>query len=137
MKFVFFNFSNIKLYNFFIHFSSIIFLKKFIKLNINMVTLIKNEKLVKLHMKYMTVFLNTQAFNRMQMFKLKERFLNVYKFSNHDNNKFFYCCKKVFILMNVWMIGKNSMKYHYLKKKIFTSHLKWYHKKKSQIFNKK
>ena len=26
----------------------------------------------------------------------------------------FYCCEKVFTLMNIWMIGKNSMK-----KKIF------------------
>ena len=33
----------------------------------------------------------------------------------------FYCYEKVFILMNIWMIWKNSMKQHYLKK-IF-SHL--------------
>ena len=25
--------------------------------------------------------------------------------------------------MNIWMIGKNSMKHHYLKKKAFYSHL--------------
>ena len=50
--------------------------------------------------------------------KLKERFFNTCKFSNHDNN-FFYCCKKVFILMTIWMIGKNSVKLYYLKKKIF------------------
>ena len=31
----------------------------------------------------------------------------------------FYICKKVFTLMNKWMFGKNSMKLHYLKKKIF------------------
>ena len=29
----------------------------------------------------------------------------------------FYCCEKVFILMNTWMIAENSMKRHYLKKK--------------------
>ena len=46
---------------------------------------------------------------------LKERFFNTYKFYNNDNNKF-----KVFILMNIWMIGKDSMKHSYLKKKIFT-----------------
>ena len=34
----------------------------------------------------------------------------------------FYCYEKVFILMNIWMIWKNSMEQHYLKKKIF-SHL--------------
>ena len=31
----------------------------------------------------------------------------------------FYCCEKVFALMNIWMIRKNSMR-HYLKKKTFT-----------------
>ena len=30
---------------------------------------------------------------------------------------FYY--KKVFILTNIWMIGKNSMKHYYLKKKTF------------------
>ena len=34
----------------------------------------------------------------------------------------FYCCEKVFILMNIWMTGKNSTKHHYHKNKIF-SHL--------------
>ena len=31
----------------------------------------------------------------------------------------FYCCEKVFILMNIWM-KKNSIKLYCLKKKIFT-----------------
>ena len=31
----------------------------------------------------------------------------------------FYCCKEMFTLMNIWMVGKISMK-HYLKKKIFS-----------------
>ena len=31
----------------------------------------------------------------------------------------FYYCVKLFILTNVWKIGKNPMKRHYLKKKIF------------------
>ena len=31
----------------------------------------------------------------------------------------FYCCEKVFILMNIWMVVKNSMKHHYMKNKIF------------------
>ena len=51
--------------------------------------------------------------------KLKERFFNTYKFFNHDNNEFNFCWEVVFILMNIWMIRKNSMKYNYLKKKIF------------------
>ena len=32
----------------------------------------------------------------------------------------FHYCEKVFILMNMWMIGKNPMKHHYVKKKLFT-----------------
>ena len=35
----------------------------------------------------------------------------------------FFCCEKAFILMNVWMVGKNSMK-HYLKKNIFYAQAK-------------
>ena len=52
--------------------------------------------------------------------KLKQWLLNTRKFSSHDNNTFFYYCKKVFTLMNKWIIGKNLMKQHYLKMKIFT-----------------
>ena len=32
----------------------------------------------------------------------------------------FCFCKKVFTHMNIWMISKNSMKYFYLRKRIFT-----------------
>ena len=35
----------------------------------------------------------------------------------------FYCCETMFILMNILMFGKNSMKHRYLKKKDFYSHL--------------
>ena len=31
----------------------------------------------------------------------------------------FYYCEKMFIVMNIWMIGKNSTK-HYFEMKIFT-----------------
>ena len=41
--------------------------------------------------------------------KLMERFYNTYKFSDNNNDKFHYF-EKVFILINIWMIGKNSMK---------------------------
>ena len=37
----------------------------------------------------------------------------------------FYCCEKAFIFMNIWMIGKNLMKHHYLKNKIFTITEEW------------
>ena len=32
---------------------------------------------------------------------------------------FIWCCKKVLIPMNTWMIGKSLMKHHYLKKKLY------------------
>ena len=35
----------------------------------------------------------------------------------------FYCCEKVFILINIWMIGKNLLKLYFLKKEHFYSHL--------------
>ena len=41
---------------------------------------------------------------------LKKQFADMYKFSDHDINKF--------ILLYTWMIEKNSMT-HYLKMKIF------------------
>ena len=103
---------------------SIIFLKEFIRLNVNTDTI----KLAELNKSIATVFLNTQTlFNRTQIFMLrqklstkKKRFFNTYKFYNRDNNNLIYCCEKgLFILMNIWLTGKNAMKLHYLKKKIF------------------
>ena len=50
--------------------------------------------------------------------KLKECFFNTLNFLTTTVISLFYCCQKVFIIMNIWMIGKNLMK-HYLKEKIF------------------
>ena len=55
--------------------------------------------------------------------KLKEGFLIHTDFLTTTIISLFYCCKKVFILMNARMIRKNLMKHHYLKKKDFYSHL--------------
>ena len=55
---------------------------------------------------------NQQKFNK----KLKERFFNIYTFSNNDNNKFISLLGKFVYPMYIWMIWKNSMKLHYLKK---------------------
>ena len=58
--------------------------------------------------------------------KSKERFFNTYKFSNHDNNKFILLLQKgvyiwmilkIWIYSNIWMIQKNLMKHHYLKRR--------------------
>ena len=52
--------------------------------------------------------------------KLKERFFLIHTiFLITTIIILFYSFKTVFILMNVWMIEKNSMKHHYLKKKTF------------------
>ena len=49
--------------------------------------------------------------------KLKERFFNTYSFFNNHNNKFISLLQKqVFALINIWLIKKNSMKLHYLKR---------------------
>ena len=40
--------------------------------------------------------------------------INTYKLSNQHNIRLFYCCKKVFIFMNIWTIKKKLMKHHYL-----------------------
>ena len=51
--------------------------------------------------------------------KLKGQFFNTFNFLTMITISLFYCCEKVFILMNIWMIGKSSVKHDYLKKKIF------------------
>ena len=48
--------------------------------------------------------------------KLKKQFLNILTLITIS---LFYYCKKELILMNIWMVGKNLMKHHYLKQKIF------------------
>ena len=73
---------------------SIIFLKEFIKLNVNMDTIIQNVKNVKLNIKIAIVLIEPKCSccNKIyqQKFdeKLKEQFFNIYKFPNHNNNDF-------------------------------------------------
>ena len=52
--------------------------------------------------------------------KIKKRFFNTHKFFNHDNNEFILLLRKGVYRYEYSMIGKNSMKQCYLKKKIFT-----------------
>ena len=47
--------------------------------------------------------------------KLKERFFINTNFPTMITISLFYYYEKVFTLMNMWMIGKNSMKRNYLK----------------------
>ena len=46
----------------------------------------------------------------------------MHKFSNHNIN-LFCCCEKLLTYMNIWMIGKTSLKRYYLKQKRSYNHL--------------
>ena len=92
--------------------------------------MIKNVKHVQLNISIATVLLNMETleykclccnkiYHRKFHEKLIERFFNTYNFSNHDSNKSILLLQKGVFLMNIWMIGKNVMQHHYLKKKIF------------------
>ena len=95
------------------------FLKKFIELNVNTDTMIKKYETCRTKYKYCDCFLKYINFkddlkeykclccnkNYQQKFdeRLKERFLNTYKFSKHDNNKFilllqilFHCSLRIY-----------------------------------------
>ena len=56
--------------------------------------------------------------SRIHLIFLK-KFKKAFNFCNNDINKFILLLKKVFILMNIGMIGKILIKNHYMKKKNF------------------
>ena len=93
---------------------SIIFLKEFIELNINSDTVIKNMKHLELNISIATIFWNMQIKSLIHTNKtlIHTNLLTMITIS------LFYCCKKVFIFMNRWIIGKNSMKLYCLKKSL-------------------
>ena len=117
-------------------FLSIIFLKDFIELNVHSDMMIKKWETYAIEYKYCNCFLEYTNFKDdlishkclccnkdcQHKFdeKLKEQFFNTYTFSTHGNNKFINCCEKVYILMNIWMIGKNLVKHNYLNKHTLT-----------------
>ena len=84
-----------------------------IKLNTDMI--IKNVKCMKLNTKIVSDILNTETSDLLK----NTHFLTIIPIS------FFTCCEKLFSHMNIWIIDKNSMKYHYHRKKIFTVTLTW------------
>ena len=53
--------------------------------------------------------------------KLMERFFNTTDSLIMNTITLFYCYKNVFILINIWIIGKKSMKHHYFKQRILQS----------------
>ena len=62
----------------------------------------------------------TKVINKSLMKNLKNDFFTHKNFLTTTIISLYYCLEMVFILKNILMIGKNSMKYRYLKKKIFT-----------------
>ena len=109
---------------------SIIFLKEFVELTLNLDAMIKNVT-HRIKYKFCDCFLEYTNFkddlveckcfccnSYQQKFdeKLKERFFNIHtSFLTGTAISLFYYCKKVFIFINIWMIAKNSIK-HYLEK---------------------
>ena len=119
------------------HILLIILLKEFIKLNANIGMIIKNvKKKNKLNRKILSCTLNIQTL------KMTCRYTNVYVVTGITEKSLmntqrsnllihiksvtiisinlFCFCKELFTHTNAWMIEKNSMKHHYLKKKSFT-----------------
>ena len=62
----------------------------------------------------------TKVINKSLMKNLKNDFFTHKSFLTTTIISLYYCLEMVFILKNILMIGKNSMKHRYLKKKIFT-----------------
>ena len=109
---------------------SIIFRKEFIKLNVNMDAIIKNVKTYGIKYKYCNCFHEYRNFrddlieykclccsnkNYQQKIddKIKKKFVNAWKFSNHDNNKFNLLLQKgvhPYEYMNDWVkINETSL----------------------------
>ena len=66
--------------------------------------------------------------------RVKETIFSVHiNFLTMISIRLFIVVKKGLIFMNVWMIGTNSMKLHYLKKMIFTVTLRYYNTNKDFI----
>ena len=57
--------------------------------------------------------------------ELIERFAGTYEFCNKDLNKFILLLRKVFILTNIWIIGKDLAKHHYPIKNLFVVTYTW------------
>ena len=51
--------------------------------------------------------------------ELIQRFANTHEFCNRDLNKFILLLRKGVYRMNIWIVGKDLMKHHYLTKKLF------------------
>ena len=104
-----------------------ILVKKSAELNVNADTIIKSVKLAELNIKitrddsikYKPLFCNGNYQKKFDE-NLKKRFFNTCKLFNHDINEFILLLQKNVYSMNIWMIGKNSVKHHYLKKKVST-----------------
>ena len=73
----------------------------------------KNEKLI------FKCFICKQYYEKDFNKELIKRFASTYEFCNKDHNKFILLLRKGSILTNIWIIGKDLMKRHYLIKNLF------------------
>ena len=91
----------------------IVLLKKLIKLSANTKTMIKNMKLAELNTKIVNAFLSKNYRKKVDE-NLKKRFLIYTNFLTMISISLLCCCKKVFIDMKAWIIGKCSIKHYCL-----------------------
>ena len=97
------------------------------KSNLDYMRITKNKKLL------LKCF-NCNIYYKKKFNDLIKKLKNTYSFCNNDTtglsfseriNKFVLLLRKVFILMNVWIVGKDLMKSYYQAKKIFIAILIW------------
>ena len=74
--------------------------------------------------KYKCLSCNKNYSNKIDK-ELKKRFNNTFKFSINGINKLILLLRKSVYLMRTWMIGKDLIKHHCLKKKNFISAYIW------------
>ena len=83
------------------------------KSNLDYIRITKNKKLL------LKCF-NCNTYHKKKFNKdLIKKIENTYNFCNNDLNIFVLLLRKGCILMNIWIVGKNLVKYHYQVKKIF------------------
>ena len=73
----------------------------------------RNEKLI------LEYYNSKQRYRKKFNKDLIKKFKNTYSFCNNDFNKFVLLLRKGVILMNMQILGKDLVKYHYQAKKIF------------------
>ena len=79
--------------------------------------MIRNNSIIHHNLKNSNACVVTKTINTSLTKSQRKDFLIHTNFLTATTRSLFHCCEKVLILMNIWMIGKYSIKHHYLKKK--------------------